>query len=382
MGKVKTKLLAAGIAAAVLGVAAPQPARADGCSAIIGSAAGVYTATITAQLLAIEAVFELGYQQWSKSLALLASDIANTSQAQNNTRVAMTDKKNAGKIAASVAAQRGKLVKEFVPSQVACSEATRQRSLGNTYAHYSQVRNDLGSDFKSLDMNTPGGPTEKGSLQYSSYLWGLRCKKYMNTSEVNPPASLGCTGGTGAMQDLDMRVQDTLLEPLNISDPQRLDAAKATILLLTDVEGFDPVRGPALTGSTGQMQFVSLMRQKARMGLARDILSRMIAMRSTDPNPEYDGTTNSRYARYAELVTGQTVSGNTISGVLPDIALAGEQKNATKQALAARIVGQKMLLTEFLRMTEQMIAVESVRLSMELEASAIRAPASTIFSAK
>ncbi len=382
MGKVKSRFLAAGVVAALLGVAAPQPAHADGCKGIIAAAGTAYTQTITAQILAIQKIFDDGYEEWVKSLTLLSGDIGNTAQARNNTRVAMTDKKVANTIAASAAAQRSKLVKEFTPSKVACAEATRQRAVGYSTYHYSQTRNDLGLEFKYLDMNQPGGPTDKGSLQYSSYLWGLRCKKYMNISEVSPPAGLGCTGGSGQMQDLDMRVQDSLLEPLNIDDPQRLDAAKATILLLTDVEGFDPVRGPALKGSAGQMQFVSLMRQKARMGLARDILSRMIAMRSTPKYAEADGTRNSRYARYAELVTGQTVSGNTISGVLPDIALAGEQKNATKQALAARFVSQKMLLAEFLRMTEQMIAVESVRLSMELEASAIRSPVPASFSAK
>lgn len=381
MGTVKSRFLAVGIAAA-LAVMTPQPVHADGCKGIISAGGTTYSKTIIAQLLAIQQMFDNGYDQWVNSLTALAGDIANTAQARNNTRIALTDKKRANTLAASVAAQRGKLVKEFMPSAVACAEATRQRAVGNSMGHYAKVRNDLGLAFKKLDMNEPGGPSEKGSLQYSSYLWDLRCKKYMNISDVAPPTSLGCTGGSGPMMDLDLRAQDTLIEPLNIDDPQYMEAAKTTILLLTDVEGFDPIRGPALKDSAGQTQFVALMRQKARMGLARDILSRMVAMRSTPKEAAYDGTRNSRYARYAEMVTGQTVTGNAISAVLPEIALAREQKSATKQALASRLVSQKMLLIEFLRMTEQMIAVESVRLSMELEASVIRAPAPASFSAK
>jgi hypothetical protein len=72
-------------------------------------------------------------------------------------------------------------------------------------------------------------------------------------------------------------------------------------------------------------------------------------------------------ARYVEMVKGQKVEGNVLSGELPGIAMAGSPRGANVQANMAQLASQKMLLTEFVRMTEQMIAVEAVRLSVDME---------------
>lgn len=352
------------IAASLLLPIGAQPAQAA-CTAITVSAAmGVYSAPVAAIYAGIMTEFLTAYAKLVPYFPQLANGNSNTNQNLANGATILHDRKVAQESADTIAAVRAEMVTNFTPSRVACVQATRQAALKASYAHYAGTREKISKDYVNTIMGKAGTIGDKGQLKRLQSHWNNRCGRYLDAASLKVE---GCAQPEADMLDLDMRVVDSMFDPLNIADNRYKKAAQDTIDLLTDVEGFDTLRGAALDRNTGQIQFVDRMRYATRMGVARNALERVVAMRDTPTEAGADGAKNSRLARYVEMVKGQKVEGNLLSGELPAVAMAGSPRGANVQANLAQLASQKMLLTEFVRMTEQMIAVEAVRLSVEME---------------
>jgi hypothetical protein len=359
------RLLGLAVAASLMVPLGSSAAHAGACAAItMASAMGLYSAPVAATYVAIRTAFANGYTGLVQRMPMVATNASNTVQNQVNADVVLHDRNIAQSAADAVAQVRAEAAMEFTPSRTACVHATRQLAVKASYGHYASTREKIAKDYVNTLMGKAGTMGDKGQLKRLQAHWNNRCGRYMDASSLKAE---GCEQPSADMVDLDMRVVDSMFDPLNISEDKYRKAAQDTIDLLTDVEGFDTLRGAALDRNTGQLQFVERMRYATRMGMARNALERIVAIRDTPTEAGADGLKNSRMARYVEMVKGQKVEGNVLSGELPGIAMAGSPRGANVQANMAQLASQKMLLTEFVRMTEQMIAVEAVRLSVDME---------------
>jgi hypothetical protein len=203
-------------------------------------------------------------------------------------------------------------------------------------------------------------------------LWRERCAKYADPTKLGAlPEGESCPGPSDpALRDLDVRPWQAFIDPIVLTDPKRLQAAKDAVEMLTDVEARDALRGAALNRQVGQAAHVRVARDETRMNLARAVLQDAVAMRT--PSATAGGI--SRLAGLMESVTGQKfdVSSNSLSGQASVIAGAGDTDNGTNQNIGARLATQQALLFEVMRVSEMIMAVDSVELAIKLEQNKAR----------
>ncbi len=352
-------------AALVAGVAAPLPAQA--CPAMLMGFATASTGTITAYISSMSMAFSAGYIRFSDAITRLANQGSNNEQSRNKSDTARSDKENADVTAVSVGSARAEIAQQFIPSKVVCGIASSQLRVASTTPNYAAVRRSMATNNTARSLNGPGSGAERGSLQAITTLFTNRCNRYMDTTIPGMiPTGLTCPGPTDAnFRNLDIQPWRSILQPLNIDTPELKQAAADTVIMLTEPAPPDPIRGPMLARQEGQSAAVMRLRDVTRMNVARAALEDIVAMRTTAALCATGD--NSRLARYVELITGQTVSGNTVSGQMSAVASAGEPENANVQAVAARLASQKMMLVEMLRLTDHWITMEAVSLAIKTE---------------
>ncbi len=299
-----------------------------------------------------------------------AYNITMSVDAQNRARAAQSDARNQQETKEALAETRTELAKEFMPSLTTCREVSSQRRLGKAGVMYASYRTQLQKEGLSLSTGAPGSDAEKSSLQGFNKLWTTRCSKYADPDKMSPPNGVACPGpANAALRDLDVQPWKALLDPVQFSSPERAQAAKDSIRMLTEVSPPDHVRGVALTRPQGQNLHILRMRDVARMNLARGVLEDVAAMRVADPA---SGQSLSRLARYQELVTthkfdpatGQMIVDKT---KVPEAANAAEAENAALQTAAVRVATQQGLIFEIMRVAEQILSLEAVELAMKVE---------------
>jgi hypothetical protein len=221
--------------------------------------------------------------------------------------------------------------------------------------------------FNNFSTNALGTDSERGTLYALNRRFNDRCTKYANTATMLPPPGITCPGGDANFRDLDIQPWKAVIDPITFTSTAYRDAAIDSVRMLTEIAPPDPLKGPALSRTDGQNLHMLRMRDTTRMNLARGVLEDMVAMRTESTGD--DGRKVSRLGRYIELITGQRVDGNTLSGELPVIMAAGEPENAAVQTIGARLAVQQALIFELMRLTEQIVSVEAVELAVKVERS-------------
>lgn len=367
---------AVGILALVLALLLPASRAAHACPAQIGAAAatpiGLEVANMTGMIY--------WWNYWTLDILDRLTRVANAdsqnTQAENTANTGNIDKASVNATRLETAETRIGGVGEFIPSRVTCSVITQQQRTIATAAYRNTVRNRMSTTSTQASLNAPGSGTERGSIQALSTVWNNRCNNYFNAATTTLPAGITCPAPTNPqMVDLDITPWRSIFLPINIPGtpaggpvPPIAQAAADTIRLLVEPIPGDPVRGVALQRVEAQNIHVLRMRDLARMNLARGALEEIVATRTSPLTPDpVDGRQNSRLARYIEMISGQNVTGNNVSGQLNSIVSAGEMQNANVQTIAARMQSHKMILSEFLRYTEQMLAIEAAKLGIKIE---------------
>lgn len=347
-----------------IGTAAPVPAQA--CPAMLMGYASASTGTITAYISSMSMAFSTGYIRFSDAITRLANQGSNNEQSRNKSDTARNDKEVADNNAVAIGSTRAEVAQQFIPSKVVCGIASGQLRVASTLPNYNAVRRSMAQSNTARSLNGPGSGAEKGSLQAMNTVFNDRCARYMDTALITIPTGLTCPGPADAhFKNLDIQPWRSILQPLNLDTPELKQAASDTVMMLTEPAPPDPVRGNVLARQEGQAAAVMRMRDVTRMNVARAALEDIVAMRTTAALCATGD--NSRLARYVELITGQNVNVNTVSGSMSAITSAGEPENANVQAVAARLASQKMMLVELLRLTDHWISMEAVSLAIKAE---------------
>lgn len=348
------------MAALLVGVV---PSSGIACPAIIAVPATASVTAITAYIMAMQLAFTMGTTRLIDTLTRLSNQDAASTQNKNNAAATANDKVTANQAAAETASARAEVARDFTPSRTVCGLASQQKRLAASNAHYQATREAKTIANTKWSLNAPGSGSEKGQLQALNTVWNDRCTRYANPTNMDIPSGLSCPGGSAAMRDLDIQPVRSLFQPLNLETADAKQAADDTIRLLTETAPTDPIRGNALSRTDGQNLHVLRMHDVTRMNVARLALEDIASLRTAPTTAGTDGKKNSRYARYVELMTGHEVTANTSTAIMEAITSAAEPQNANAQAVAARLAAQKMMLTEMVRMTDQLITVEAVKLA-------------------
>lgn len=321
-----------------------------------------------------------GFEDLLDVLPKLANQTSNNDQNLMNSYSGMVDHQSASEHASQVAQARVRNAVQMVPSRTTCRILSQQRSYTQSAAAYRTERSSLQSSATNYSLNAPGTPGEKGTLAALTWGYQNRCTKYADAAAMGSPP--GCTGASNAaMIDLDIMPHKSIFSAYTYGSSDLRQAALDSVTLLTEPAPGDPVRGDTLSRENGRNIHVMRLRDLSRMNIARDILQDAVALRSPPASPGADGRSISRLSRLIELMTGTPLSNtdhqnatmSTLASNVQDLAktAAGEPENANVQALAAQMTAQKMMLTEMLRMTEQMIAVAAVNLASDIERSRV-----------
>lgn len=360
--RVRSSLLL--VVALTLGLSVPLPAQA--CPAMLMGYASGTVATLTAYITNMSLQFSLGYIRFVDAWTRLANQTSNNEQNRTRGIAALSDRLDTHIDATAIAAQRIDIADQFIPSRVVCGIASSQLRVAATLPTYTGVRRDMATSNTSRSLNGPSSGAERGSLHAMSTVFKGRCDRYANTAVMQVPTGITCPGPTDSnMVDLDIQPWRSIFQPLNIDTPELKQAAADTVILLTEPAPPDPIRGPLLTREEGRNAAVMRMRDVTRMNVSRAVLEDIVAMRTTAALCTTGD--NSRLARYVELITGQKVSGNTISGALRAIASAGDTQNSNVQTLAASLATQRMMLSELRDITDQWVTLMAVRLALQVE---------------
>lgn len=230
----------------------------------------------------------------STYLPLLANDTANVAQAQNNTRVALVDAEKAADNGAKIAETRMELIKAVTPSQTTCATSSRNEAI--TGAMMSATRrtayNKSGLATSGTMMNAPGSEAEKGALASESGLFKRLMTGFCSSADLNLPAGVPCTLENGMVHAYLQPFRVLFGVPNNLIPPDPKDVNNRAARLFTELAGSsvvpDPVRGPALAGSTGQTSYIHLSSDAAAYSLAKGALDRMVDERigTTTPGSE------------------------------------------------------------------------------------------------
>lgn len=365
--RVSRLALLAALTSAVVG---GGPAVGYACPAIINAPMAAAVGLVTGQLTAMGTAVAMMTTMVIDALTRSANQDTQSIQEHGEAASGLVDAKNTATASIAIGARRAKMAMEFVPSRTACGEASQIRNLESTTAFYQQQRTNLTRASTSYSLNKPGGPTEKGSLAAAANVFKTRCSLYANPASVDSSACAGTSDPD--MVDRDIQPTKSILQNLNIETAPFQQAASDTINMLTEPVAADPVRGQALLRGEGRNIHVMRMRDVTRMNIARNALEDMVALRTSPTTAGPDGKKNSRYARYVELMTGEQVTGNLTDRFISAIDAAGQPESANVQGVAARLSSQKLMLVELLRMTDQLLAIEAVKLAQKVEATASR----------
>ena len=344
-------------------LAGAVPSSVVACPGIIAVPATASVTAITAYIMAMQLAFTMGTTRLIDSLTRLSNQDTESTQNKDNAAATVNDKITANQTANEIASAREEVSRDFVPSRTVCGLASQQKRLAASNAHYQSTREAKTIANTKWSLNAPGSGAEKGQLQALNTVWTDRCSRYANPTNMDIPSGLSCPGGPAAMRDLDIQPIRSLLQPLNLETTDAKQAADDTIRLLVEPAPIDPVRGNALSRADGKNLHVMRMHDVTRMNVARLALEDIASLRTAPATAGTDGKKNSRYARYVELMTGHEVTSNTSTAIMEAITSAAEPQNANAQAVAARLSAQKMMLTEMVRMTDQLITVEAVKLA-------------------
>jgi hypothetical protein len=346
------------------------------CPAQIGAAAATAIGLEVGNMTGMNYWWAYWMNRILDQLTRVSNADSQDSQAESTANTSNIDKANTDANRLAVAEERVDLVGEFIPSRISCALQTDQARTITTAATTNTARNTMTAASTRFAMNATGSGSEKGTIQALTTVWNSRCNTYFNSTTITLPGGLTCPTPTDPnMIDLDINPWRSIFLPINIPGtpgvgpvPPEAQAAADTIRLLIEPDPRDPIKGQVLSRNEGQAAFVRRMQEISRLNMARGTLENIVATRTAplvaDP---FDGKMNSRLARYIEMISGQDVTGNLVSGQLNSIVSAGELKNANVQTIAARLQSQKMILSEFLNYTEQMLALEAAKLGVQIE---------------
>lgn len=347
-------------------------AYAAACSAAIATKAASRATWESIAAIAAGGTISGAFANVMGALTTYSQGTTNDGQNIQNAAVVLADREVAARSANAVAQVRVQNVAQFQPSRVTCSLVSGLHRTGLTAADYSNARKSMQQVSLKLGMNAPGTRSEKGSLANMTGLWKERCTKYADPTKLGAlPEGESCPGPSDpALRDLDVRPWQAFIDPIVLTDPKRLQAAKDAVEMLTDVESRDALRGAALNRSVGQTAHVRVARDETRMNLARAVLQDAVALRT--PSATAGGI--SRLAGLLEAVTGKKfdTASNSLSGEASVIAAAGDSDNGTNQNIGARLATQQALLFEVMRVSEMIMAVDSVELAIKLEQNKAR----------
>lgn len=347
-------------------------AYAAACSAAIASRATARGMWESAAAVVAGGTISGAFTNVMQALTTYSQGTTNDGQNIQNAAVVLADREVAARSANAVAQVRAQNVAQFQPSRVTCSLVSGLHRTGLTAADYSNARKSMQQASLKLGMNAAGTRSEKGSLANMTGLWKERCNKYTDPTKLGAlPEGESCPGPSDpALRDLDVRPWQAFIDPIVLTDPKRLQAAKDAVEMLTDVESRDALRGAALNRQVGQAAHVRVARDETRMNLARAVLQDAVALRT--PSASAGGI--SRLAGLLEAVTGKKfdTASNSLSGEASVIAAAGDSDNGTNQNIGARLATQQALLFEVMRVSEMIMAVDSVELAIKLEQNKAR----------
>lgn len=362
--------------ALLVGLSFASPARASCAIGVIPGDTLESAADILEEALAAGMTIAYSLATLTDSIVRLATNTTQSTETRNRARASQADARAVQETAGTVGKVRAEVSKEFVPSVSVCGEVSAQRRLGMTGATYASARTALQNANTNFSAGGPGTAGAKGTVEGLAKLWNDRCTKYADLTKLQTggytlPGGTCAGASNAALKDLDVQPWKALLDPVQFPDADRVTAAADAIKMLTEISPPDHVRGPALQRAEGQNLHVLRMRDITRMNLARGVLEDIAALRTANPG---GGVTHSRLARYFELVTGQKF--DTGTGMLvkdpnasPDTKTAGEPENAALQLASSRLATQQGLMFEIMRLSEQLIALESVELAIKVEKS-------------
>lgn len=357
------------VLAGALLVGGAQPGQA--CTPVLTGFASSAYAAIVAKVAASIYAITTGFASLYDPVTRYANQTTNNHQNEVGVLGIMTDRRVATMSATGTAESRLRVAQEMVqPSRVACRQVMSQVLYKETWPEYATQRVALLKPETDFSLNRPGTASERGTLAALSQAFQYRCSKYADVTNMLIPAGVTCAGGDPAYIDMDTKPAQSIFEPVVYPDADRELAAKDTIRMLIQVAPGDPLRGPALSRVDGQNLHVERMKNLTRMNLARGVLQDAVAMRTKQTTAFTDGRSGlSRMERLRELMTGRTngATGLSVAAQMDQIQLAAQPENANVQSYAARLAGQRMLLLELIRMTEQMVALEAVRLAVRVE---------------
>ncbi len=354
---------------AVLLVGGARPGYA--CTPVLTGFASSAYAAIVAKVAASIYAITTGFGSLYDPVTRYANQTTNTRQNQVGVMGIMSDRRVTTMSAVGTAESRLRIAQEMAqPSRVACRQVTSQVVYKETWPEYSDLRVAQLKPETDFSLNRPGTTSERGTLAALSSAWQYRCSKYADVTNMMIPSGVTCAGGDPAYIDMDTKPAQSIFEPIVYPDAQHEQAAADTIRMLIQVAPGDPLRGPALSRVDGQNLHVERMQNLTRMNLARGVLQDAVAMRTRQTTALSDGRSGlSRMERLRELMTGRTsgATGLSVAAQMDQIQLAAQPENANVQSYAARLAGQRMLLLELIRMTEQMVALEAVRVAVRVE---------------
>lgn len=374
-GRVRRGLIAGFLACTML---VTSPVVPQACTAVISASIAPSVSVIMADIAAKSIAVTLGFTKLLSAMTKLANQGSNEGQNDVQAFSALADHENTTSHANDVAQKRVEMAVQMRPSRTTCRIVSQQRVFSETAAQYRSARVGMQDAGTRYSLNAPGTPGEKGTLAALSWAFQNRCSTYADAAALgNPP---GCAGASDpSLIDLDITPQKSIFSAYTYSSTDLRQAALDSVALLTEPAPPDPVRGAALSRTEGRNIQVNRLRDLTRMNMARDILQDSVALRSEAPSAATDGRQISRLSRLVELMVGDPLSDtdhhaatmSTLAAQIQQEAVtaAGETENANVQALSAKLSAQKMMLTEMLRMTEQMIAVAAINLAADVERS-------------
>lgn len=353
------------VASLVVALSLPSPAQA--CPAMLMGFASATVGSLTSYISSMSLSFSSGYILAMDALTRLANQTSNNEQSRDQSiQGTVGDNISASVTSNAVGEQRFEIARQFIPSRVVCGIASNQLRVASTLPTYTGVRRDMAMSNTNRSLNGPGTGAERGSLQAMSTIFKNRCERYANVAVMNVPTGITCPGPSDSnMIDLDIQPWRSIFQPLNIDTPELKQAAADTVIMLTEPAPPDPVRGPALAREEGRNAAVMRLRDVTRMNVSRTVLEDIVAMRTTAALCTTGD--NSRLARYVELITGQKVSGNTVSGAMQAIASAKDTYNSNVQAVAANLATQRMMLSELRDITDQWVTLMAVKLAIQVD---------------
>lgn len=366
--------LIAGLLATAMLISSPLNVRS--CTEIISSAVSPSVSAILANLASMSIAVTLGFDSLLAALTKLANQGSNDMQNEIQSVSATTDHERAQNHASEVAEAKVEMAIQMRPSRSACGTISQAGNFQSTQTDYRNARMSMQAAGTSFSLNAPGTPGENGTLAALNWGWDHRCSTYADVVALDHPP--GCSGASDpALKDLDITPIKSIYSSFTYGSPELRQAALDSVLLLTEPAPTDAVRGSAIERDEGRNIHVLRMRDITRMNLARDILQDAVAMRSEPTAAGSDGRQLSRLSRLVELMAGSPLSDtdhrngsmSSLANQVQQYAVeaASDAENANVQGLAAKLTAQKMMLTEMLRMTEQMVAVAAVNLAADVE---------------